>query len=82
MRKLLRKYSQQQPTLQELINAMSHSEKELFQKFSQNHVEPDQYEVNPPLPVPDHIPRPDWLNNPNPVYARPIEDGIQLYEQE
>ena len=68
MRKLLRKYSQQQPTLQELVNNLSGPEKEVFQKFSQHHVEPDQFTSDSPLEVPDHIPRPKWLNNPHPEY--------------
>lgn len=79
MRRLIRKFSFQQPTLQDLINSLSHAEREIFQKFVPNHVEPDQHTMEGRLPVPDNIPRPDWLDNPNPVYQRPLKDGIYYY---
>ena len=81
MRKIARKFTNSQPTLQDLLNSMSTYEREIFKKFSARHVEPDQYKINPPLPVPAHIPRPDWLKTSTPKYARPQEQGIIYYQE-
>jgi Xaa-Pro aminopeptidase len=82
MKKLLRRFNQKQPTLNDLLATFSASENAIFRKYTYMHVEPDDHKIDFPLPIPAHISTPKWLNNPNPQYQRPIEQGAIYYNEE
>ena len=52
------------------FSSLSLRQQIIAQKYSTKTVTPDKYKISETRKIPKNIPRPAWIDNKNPVYAR------------